>query len=143
MGTAIASFDAGGSEAERRSTGRADLDGLMEMLDRLFVENFRLRGKFREAKKTTSSSSSAAPVGRTLDFDNASAPKDAPTPTATVDLTRFVVDSENGALSDDDDDEPISNRGYIPPPAAPPPRAPNLPPATSTTASTKPPAAAA
>lgn len=78
-------------------TGRRDLDGLMEMLDRLYVENFALRARVAASAPLQQSTSSAS---------NALSPATSGAG-SMVDLTKFVVsrNSGGGALADDTDSE--------------------------------------
>jgi len=93
-----------GDEESPSGTGRADMDGLMEMLDRLFVENFALRGGNRQQGR------SAAPSGSRGDSSSTSTMTAMASSTSLVpranslDLSRFIL-NEDGASDDEDNTE--------------------------------------
>jgi len=97
-------------------TGRADLDGLAEMLDRLFVENFALRGKGSSQRGSAAiesfpsvgcrsfrGSTSGATVAETTS-PKLIGPGGSMGPlSATLDLSRFVLDEGNGSDGESSD----------------------------------------
>jgi len=99
------SLGSGCGEESPSSTGRADMDGLMEMLDRLFVENFALRGSSGQQGRLAAqsggrggSSSTPAVVASSVSL----APR-----ADSLDLSRFILNEE---CASDDDDKPNTAR---------------------------------
>jgi len=93
-----------GGEESPSSTGRADLDGLMEMLDRLFVENFALRGGSRQQVRFPpqiggQGGSSSIPSTAAMASSASLVPR-----ANSLDLSRFIV-NEEGASDDEDNSE--------------------------------------